>query len=128
MNKYSKTIFVLFLLLSIISFASAAVTSIKTILDPEISPSSSSAITIGSYVQVYNTGGTGVLVRSPNACDASIANKPDGAKGTVTSSSTFCNSFDRVKVRFEDGVGDIFDVVKLVEHVFRGGAEPNCVA
>src|SRR3989344_2383519 len=104
MNKSSKAILIILLSILILNFTSAATVSKTVVSEPEQNINSPQAIGIGSYVQVYNTGGTGVLVRSPNACDASIANKPDGAKGTVISSLTYCNSYDRVKVRFEDGL------------------------
>ncbi len=48
---------------------------------------------IGDFVQVYNTGTSGLKVRSPNACDSPLIgqNRFDGATGKVIDGPQTCN-------------------------------------
>ncbi|MBI4020452.1 MAG: N-acetylmuramoyl-L-alanine amidase [Candidatus Aenigmarchaeota archaeon] len=61
-------------------------------------------VTAGDTVEVFNTGGSNLVVRGPNACDAQTGSKAPGSRGTVIGGPAFCNSFNRYKVRWSDGL------------------------
>lgn len=58
---------------------------------------------IGDTVEVYNTGGIGLIVRD-TPCGSRIGNKPDGALGVVQDGPNFCDNYNRWKIRWSDGL------------------------
>lgn len=59
---------------------------------------------IGDTVEVYGTGASGLVVRGPNACDSQVGGKFDGDWGVVLAGPTYCNSYNRWKIRWSDGL------------------------
>lgn len=63
-----------------------------------------SALAIGDKVQVSGTGGSGLLVLSPNPCSSSIGGKLDGSQGTIIDGPQYCSGYYRYKVSWTDGL------------------------
>jgi len=59
---------------------------------------------VGDSVEVYNTGTSGLVVRDPNPCDSQTNGKFDGDIGLVLAGPEYCNSYNRWKIRWSDGV------------------------
>ncbi len=58
---------------------------------------------IGDTVEVYNTGGSGLLVRDDH-CGNVIGGKFDGDRGVVLDGPVYCNNYNRWLIRWSDGL------------------------
>ena len=58
---------------------------------------------IGDNVEVYNTGGSGLLVRDA-PCGDVIGGKFDGDSGVVLDGPVYCSNYNRWLVRWSDGL------------------------
>ena len=57
----------------------------------------------GDTVEVYNTGGSGLLVRGPGPCDSPIGGKFDGDVGVVLEDPPeFCDGYNRWRIHWID--------------------------
>ncbi len=86
----------------VLSIALLAALVITNIGIPQ-NTASAGAFSIGDTVEVYNTGGVGLLVLG-TPCGSSIGGKFDGARGTVLDGPVYCSNYNRWLIQWSDGL------------------------
>jgi len=60
------------------------------------------ALVAGDVVEVYNTGGVGLIVRA-EPCGERIGKQADGQAGVILEGPQHCDGYNRWRIRWEDG-------------------------